>query len=136
MFDFLFLVLFFVIFLGVGKMCGWGARKHRDQRRELESRCCGPRASKRGDREVGRRADEDQLSNLEARVRRLDDRQRRRDQLIRPAMHRGPADREREPTPVRQKAPSRLQELQQKFVDGQLTLQEYERELDRLERLD
>ena len=138
-FGFGFWVLFFVIFLGCGKMCGWGARKYRDHRRELESGCCGPGARKHSDswlkRESGHKEDEDQLSNLEARVRRLGDRQRGRDQLIQPASYRG-KDSEREPVPARRKAPSRLQELQQKFVDGRLTLQEYERELDRLERLE
>ncbi|UCF21179.1 MAG: hypothetical protein JSU87_07270 [Gemmatimonadota bacterium] len=138
-FGFGFWVLFFVIFLGCGRMCGWGARRYRHRRRELESGCgCGPGARQSGDRrserEAYRREDEHRLSNLEARVKKLGERQR--DRLPRPAAMSEPTAREREPEPVVRKATSRLQELQQKFVDGRLTLQEYERELDRLERLD
>ncbi len=43
---------------------------------------------------------------------------------------------EGEPARLRQRRRSPLQELQQKFVEGKLTLAEYERELDRLERIE
>jgi len=52
-FGFGFLVLFFVIFFGVGRMCGWGRRCRRDDQGEL-----GP-----SDKEYERR-----LSDLESRV--------------------------------------------------------------------
>jgi hypothetical protein len=114
-----FWILFFVIFFGCGKMCGWGARKYRERRRDLES--------------AGQ--DEDRLSDLESRVKQLGDRDRARE-LPRPAMFRGGAGEKREHARVRQKRKSPVEELQQKFVDGRLTLAEYERELDRLERLE
>ncbi|UCC48924.1 MAG: hypothetical protein JSV41_01755 [Gemmatimonadota bacterium] len=124
-FGFGFLILFFVIFLGCGKMCGWGARKYKERQRELESK----------------RKEEDRLASLESRVRRLDDRVRGRDRLPRPAAFRRgegtDADaKEAEPARLRQRRRSPLQELQQKFIEGKLTLAEYERELDRLDRIE
>jgi len=125
-FGFGFLILFFVIFLGCGKMCGWGARKYKERQRELESK---------------RKGEEDRLASLESRVRQLDDRARRRERLPRPAAFRRgegtEADaKEVEPARLRQRRRTPLQELQQKFVEGKLTLAEYEQELDRLDRIE
>jgi hypothetical protein len=124
-FGFGFLILFFVIFLGCGKMCGWGARKYKERQRELESK----------------RKDEDRLASLEARVRRLSDRTQARDRLPRPATFRRAEGKqaeakEAEPAHLRQRRRTPLQELQQKFIEGKLTLAEYERELDRLDRIE
>lgn len=124
-FGFGFLILFFVIFLGCGKMCGWGARKYRERQRDLESK----------------RKEEDRLTSLEARVRRLDDRARARDRLLRPATFRRAEGKEAEakeaePARLRHRRRTPLQELQQKFIEGKLTLAEYERELDRLDRIE
>ncbi|UCC72872.1 MAG: hypothetical protein JSV86_21410 [Gemmatimonadota bacterium] len=115
-----FWILFIVIFVGCGKMCGWGARKYREHHRELEKR----------------RDDEDRLSKLEARVRGLDRGSRDRDGLLRPAMFHREQEKEREPVARREKRPSQLELLQQKFIEGKLSLDEYEREIDRLEKLE
>lgn len=120
-FGFGFWILFFVIFFGCGRMCGWGVRRYRDRRRELDS------PPDKGDR---------RLSDLEARVRRLADRERERERLMDPAVYRPAAEAERERPPRRGRRTTPLQELQRKFVEGRLTLAEYERELDRLERLE
>jgi hypothetical protein len=45
-------------------------------------------------------------------------------------------EREEEPARMKRKPSSPLEELQQRFVDGRLSLTEYEKELDRLERLE
>jgi hypothetical protein len=116
-----FWILFFVIFLGCGKMCGWGFRKYRKHHRELEG-CCG-------------KEEEDRLSNLESRVKGLD--RGGREQLPRPAMfRRGDETAEPEPARLKGRRPSALERLQKDFIEGKLTLDEYERELDRLERIE
>jgi hypothetical protein len=119
-FGFGFLVLFFVIFFGVGRMCGWGRRCRRDAG-EL-----GP-----GDKEHERR-----LSNLESRIKGLGERRAARDRLVRPMAHGSDNKQETARARLAPRRQSRLEELQKKFVDGRLTLSEYEKELDRLERLE
>jgi hypothetical protein len=120
-FGFGFLVLFFVIFFGVGRMCGWGRRCRREDKSEL-----GPSG-----KEYERR-----LSDLESRVKgRLQDRAAR-DRLVQPMAHRPGKLQETERPRLAPRRKSKLEELQKKFVDGQLTLSEYEQELDRLERLE
>lgn len=121
-FGFGFLVLFFVIFFGVGRMCGWGRGWRRDEPRDLG----------RGDKEYDRR-----LSDLESRVKGRVQEGAARDRLVQPMAHRlGKGEQDRESARPRPRRKSQLEELQQKFVDGRLTLSEYEKELDRLERLD
>jgi hypothetical protein len=51
-------------------------------------------------------------------------------------MFRRGEEREREPARAKEKAPNQLELLQQKFVEGRLSMEEYERELDRLEKLE
>jgi hypothetical protein len=102
-------------------MCGWGVRRYRGRQRELDS----------GDDERDRR-----LADLESRVRRLGDGDRTRDRLMRPATFRHGKGDEAEPARMRERRATPLQELQQRFVEGRLTLTEYERELDRLERIE
>jgi len=114
-----FWVLFFVIFFGCGKMCGWGVRKYKDRHRELGA---SPDDSDR------------RLTDLESRVRRLGDRGRARDRLVEPVAHRKGA--ERAETFQRKKPSSRLEDLQKRFVEGQLSMAEYEQELDRLEKIE
>ncbi len=116
-----FWILFLVIFFGCGKMCGWGVRRYRGRQRELDS----------GDDERDRR-----LADLESRVRRLGDGDRTRDRLMRPATFRHGKGDEAEPARMRERRATPLQELQQRFVEGRLTLTEYEHELDRLERIE
>ncbi|MGD8869069.1 MAG: hypothetical protein PVI01_15675 [Gemmatimonadales bacterium] len=121
-FGFGFLVLFFVIFFGVGRMCGWGRGRRRDDAGELG----------RGGNEYDRR-----LSDLESRVKGRMQSRADRDRLVQHMAHRlGKDPQERESARPRPRRKSQLEELQQKFVDGRLTLSEYEKELDRLERLD
>jgi hypothetical protein len=126
-FGFGFLILFFVIFVGCGRMIGWGARKHRERHRMLGG-CCGS--------EEEEQQQDDRLSRLESRVRLRERGRRDQDRLIRPAMHRRDEEREREPARLREKAPTQLEILQQKFIEGRLSLEEYERELDRLEKIE
>lgn len=111
-----FIVLFFVIFFGCGRMCGWGRRWHRG-RKESE-----------GVESDGER----RLSNLESRVKGL----RRADRRVREAIYDRDRDGEREPAPLRSKRSTPLQELQKRFIDGRIGVDEYERELDRLERIE
>ncbi|MGD2217995.1 MAG: hypothetical protein PVJ64_14655 [Gemmatimonadales bacterium] len=115
-----FWILFFVLFVGCGKACGWGARKYKKHQRELDER----------------REEDDRLTRLEDRVRGLGRRDRERERLIRPAMHRPNEERTLEPVRGRDKAPTQLEILQQKFIEGRLSMEEYERELDRLEKLE
>lgn len=126
-FGFGFLILFFVIFVGCGRMIGWGARKHRERHRMLDG-CCGPEAEEGGQ--------EDRLSKLESRVRARERARRDQDRLLRPATFRRGEEREREPARMKEKTPSQLEILQQKFIEGRLSMEEYERELDRLEKLE
>lgn len=119
-FGFGFWVLFFVIFFGCGRMCGWGARRYRARRRDLEA---------------GEGVDDsDRLSRLESRLR---GRERRRLRDPQPELMSSTSEAA-EPQHSRSREPraTPLKELQQKFVEGRLTLSEYERELDRLERLE
>lgn len=116
------LILFFVIFLGVGRMCGWGVRRYRD-------RCCEPGSEE----EDGQRR---RLADLESRVRRLGDRDRTRERLVSSATHTPGRGEAREPAPLKRQRRSPLQELQEKFIEGRLSLADYERELDRLERIE
>lgn len=112
-----FWILFAVIFLGCGRMCGWGVRRYRDRHHQIDT------VQDEGER---------RLSDLESRVKRLGERSRER--LMRPTSNR--RDEEavaRSPGP---KKKSRLEELQREFVEGRLTLAEYERELDQLEKLE
>jgi len=121
-FGFGFFVLFFVIFFGVGRMCGWGRGRRRDDAGDLGS----------GDKEYDRR-----LSDLESRVKGRMQNGAARDRLVQPMAHRlGKGQQQKEAARPRPRRKSQLEELQQKFVDGRLTLSEYEQELDRLERLD
>jgi hypothetical protein len=125
-----FWILFFVIFVGCGKMLGWGARRHKERHRMLGG-CCG-----REEEEEEEQLQDDRLSKLESRVRGLDRRSRERDRLIRPAMHRRDEGRQPELARMKEKAPTQLEILQQKFIEGRLSMEEYERELDRLEKLE
>ncbi len=122
-----FWILFFVIFVGCGKMIGWGARRHKERHRMLGG-CCGP-ADEEGQQD-------DRLSRLESRVRARERGSRDQDRLLRPAMLRRGEEREREPARMSEKAPTQLELLQQKFIEGRLSMEEYERELDRLEKLE
>jgi len=117
-FGFGFWILFFVVFFGCGKMCGWGAAKYRKRQRDLES---------------GDDADSDRLSRLESRVRRREGQRLQRPQ---PSATSESGERARQPSRLREVRKTPLQQLQEKFVEGRLTLSEYERELDRLERIE
>jgi hypothetical protein len=121
-----FWILFFVLFVGCGKIIGWGARRHKERHRL--GGCCGP--------EEEEQQQDDRLSKLESRVRGLDRRGRERDRLLRPAMHRRDEERQLEPARGQEKAPTQLEILQQKFIEGRLSMDEYEREIDRLEKLE
>lgn len=113
-----FWILFFVIFFGCGRMCGWGKRRHRPRQEDLESS-----------------GKDDRLTRLESRVGR---RGMHREHLMSGRRHHQSDRQSPEPQPVstRSRRESPLQELQKKFVEGRLTLGEYERELDRLDRID
>lgn len=116
-FGFAFWVLFFVVFFGCGRMCGWGARKYRNRHRDLEA---------------GDSPREDRLSRLESRVRR-----RAEERKLRPTPMASRRDgAEHQPAHLKGARKTPLQELQERFVEGRLTLSEYERELDRLERIE
>jgi hypothetical protein len=121
-FGFGFLILFGVIFYGVGRLCGWGRR--------------GCKPCHRGRVDSTESDSDRRLSNLESRVKRLGDRAAARDRLVTPATFRGGKDKEAEPVRMKAKRKSALEELQQKFVEGRLSLSEYEQELDRLERIE
>ena len=113
-----FWVLFFVIFFGCGKMCGWGVRKYKHRHRELD-------ASPTDDSDR-------RLTDLESRVKKLGDRGRADDLLVEPMAHRTKA----EAAPRRKKQSSALEDLQKRFVEGRLSMAEYEQELDRLEKIE
>lgn len=115
-----FWVLFFVIFFGCGRMCGWGARKYRQRQRDLDHSPVGS----------------DRLTDLESRVKQLDERERARERWLRPATLRAGEGESRQPALVKRRSKSPLQDLQEKFIEGRLSLADYERELDRLERLE
>ncbi|MGD2151894.1 MAG: hypothetical protein PVG79_01420 [Gemmatimonadales bacterium] len=119
-FGFGFWVLFIVLFIGCGKACGWGRRKYKEHQRELEER----------------QSDDDRLTTLEDRVRGLGRGRRERHHLIEHAVQRRGEGRQPEPVRRGEKAPTQLEILQQKFIEGRLSLEEYERELDRLDKLE
>jgi hypothetical protein len=100
-----------------GPMCGWGMRRYKDRHRQLDT---------------VQDESERRLSDLESRVKRLGERSRER--AMRPVSDRG--DAEAVSPSSRPKKKSRLEELQQEFVEGRLTMAEYEKELDRLEKLE
>ncbi len=121
-FGFGFWILFFVIFFGCGRMCGWGAKRYRRRDRDLESSPSG---------------ESEQLSKLESRFKRVRQRGRGRDRLIRPAVLQDHGREEkREPARLKRDRLTPLQQLQKNFVEGRLSLSEYEREVDRLDRLE
>lgn len=117
MFEFpWFWIMFFVIFFGCGRMCGWGARRYVERRRSHE--------------------DEDELSFMAASnssAERLKDRADERLVSARVYSRLG-AKQKPEPAPLKARG-TPLEQLQQRFVDGRITLDEYERQLDQLERL-
>ncbi len=116
-FGFGFWILFFFVFFGCGKMCGWGAKIYRNRDRDLEE---------------GEESRRDRLSRLESRVRERDERARLRPTpMISRGGRRGP-----EPSRAERRQKTPLQDLQERFIEGRLTLSEYERELDRLERIE
>ena len=104
-FGWAFWVLFFAVFFGCGRMCGWGRRGYYGSRRHLDE-----------EEREGRGADR---GNAIAGVAKLDSRT--------------PV----EPEPVRLSRPQEtpLKALQRDFVDGAITMDEYERRLDAIERL-
>lgn len=110
--------MFFVIFWGCGRMCGWGPRR-RKRERELEQMS---------------NADDERLANLEARVKGLG--RGRRERLIRDATYSRDGGQEREPARLQSRRSSPLEELQKRFIEGRISLEEYEKELDRLEKLE
>lgn len=119
-FGWMFWVLFFVVFFGCGRMCGWGARRFVDRRRGLEDggldeeayRVSGPRSRAELDSGAGSRLARDAMRSTSA------------------------GDAMSEPSPLKRPRESPLEKLQRAFVDGRLTVEEYERELDRLERIE
>jgi hypothetical protein len=113
-----FIALFFVIFMGCGRMCGWGLR-HRKRHNEVEQM---------------KNVDDLRLSNLEARVIGLG--RRRSERLVTDAVYENDRDSDREPARLKEKRKSPLEELQERFIEGRLTVDEYEKELDRLERIE
>ncbi|KPK62434.1 MAG: hypothetical protein AMS21_07590 [Gemmatimonas sp. SG8_38_2] len=115
-----FWVLFFVIFFGCGKMCGWGVKKYKHRHHELDDRAVDD-----SDR---------RLSDLESRVKKLGDRGRSRDFLMEPMAHGDGA--EKAAVPRSKKRSSALEDLQKRFVEGSLSMAEYEQELDRLEKIE
>jgi len=119
-FGFGFWVLFIVLFIGCGKACGWGRRKYKERQQELEEH----------------RADDERLTKLEDRVRGLGRGRRERHHLIEHAVQRRGEQRQLEPVRRREQGPTQLEILQQQFIEGRLSLEEYEREIDRLEKLE
>lgn len=119
-FGWLFWVLFFVIFFGCGRMCGWGARRYLDRGRRFEEGGSDeetrPIAGSRSTAALGR--DSAQPG------------------ILGDASLRGDREEGRDRAVLRGRTGSPLQRLQKKFVEGRITLEEYERELDRLDRLD
>jgi hypothetical protein len=129
-----FIVLFFVIFFGCGRMCGWGRGRGRER-------------GHRHERELGRRdeprplsqstdAGESRLMRLESRLRRMGSGGGLRARHAGRSGQSEAAAREPEPAVLKREPLTPLQDLQRKFVEGRLTLAEYEKELDRLERLE
>ena len=117
MFEFpWFWIMFFVIFFGCGRMCGWGARRYVDRRRRHE--------------------DEDEVSYMSASDSSAERLKARGDESFLAAGVYGRLGDKQKREPVRLKARGTpLQRLQRKFVDGRITLDEYERQVDQLERL-
>lgn len=115
-FGWMFWILFFAIFFGCGRMCGWRVRRYVEGRRgpdevgccEEESLAAGP-GSRRAELGAGG---------------------------MRDAMYRRDEEREPEVARLKRSQGTPLQQLQQRFIDGRITLEEYEREIDRLERIE
>jgi hypothetical protein len=112
-----FIALFFVIFWGCGRLCGWG-RRHK---------------KKHGAVEQMRSEDDRRLASLESRVKGRLGRSARERPVI-DALYDG--DSQREPVHARGKRASPLEDLQKQFIEGRISLEEYEKELDRLEKLE
>ncbi len=117
MFEFpWFWIMFFVIFFGCGRMCGWGARRYVKRRRRHE--------------------DEDEVSYMSASDSSAERLKARGDESFLAAGGYGRLGDKQKRDPVRLKARGTpLEQLQRKFVDGRITLDEYERQVDQLERL-
>ena len=105
-FGWAFWVLFFAVFFGCGRMCGWGRRGYYASRRHL-------------DEEEGEGEARGKTIAGVAGVAKLD--------RVTPV----------EPEPVRlsRRQETPLKALQRDFVDGAITMDEYERRLDAIERL-
>lgn len=112
-----FIALFVVIFWGCGRMCGWGRRHKR----------------KHGEVEQMHSEDDRRLANLESRVKGRLGRSPRERPVI-DAMYDG--DSREEPVHARAKPASPLEDLQKRFIEGRMSMEEYEKELDRLEKLE
>jgi hypothetical protein len=110
-----FIALFALIFWGCGRMCGWG-RRHKKKHGEVEQM---------------RNEDDRRLSDLESRVKGRLGRSRR--PMVDATYDR---DSKREPVQVRAKPASPLEDLQQRFIEGRISMEEYEKELDRLEKIE
>ena len=120
-FGWIFWVMFFAIFFGCGRMCGWGARRYVDRRSIDETgKDAGKDAGKyymsgSGRAEIGDGASDRHMSD---------------------AMNRGGWEEKRATSTVGLSRDTPLQKLQKKFVEGRLTMEEYERELDHLDRIE
>ena len=114
-----FWVLFIAVFFGCGRMCGWGAKRFADRRRGLENGAMDEEAF----HVAGRRSRATLGEDAGGRG------------LLREAMH-ARDDKEGEPVRLRAQKGSPLEKLQKDFIDGRLTVEEYERELDRLEKIE
>ena len=116
-FGWMFWVMFFAIFCGCGRLCGWGARRYVDRRSIDETGKDEGRyyMSGSGRAEIGDGAS---------------------DRLMSDAMNRGAREEMRATSAVGLSRDTPLQKLQKKFVEGRLTMEEYERELDHLDRIE
>lgn len=102
-FGWVFWVLFFAVFFGCGRMCGWGRRGYYGSRRRLDEE---EREGDNPGKAIAGVASLDRATPVE-------------------------------PEPVRLSRPQEtpLKALQRDFVDGAITMDEYERRLDAIERL-
>ena len=99
-------IIFFALRLSRGARCGWGGHA----RRRIEGRATGTEGHERGPARLGAG---DELGAPQPRAR------------VEPARVRRVPER-----PARQESP--LEALQRRFVQGSMTVEEYERELDEL----
>ncbi len=106
--DWLIWVMIAAVLSGCGRGCGWGVRRHRGLQHgdADEGRVGGPRARRR----LARGVEENMVARARA-----------REPIEQPAVSR------RVETP--------LQALQRSFVNGAITLEQYEAEIDKLEHL-